>query len=143
MTEQAEMTIDDFIFTCFTTGATHILKKLRDKRMKSNRYVSDKRWMSKKHGDKWANEVTCWFNVPIHTDRSLPIETWAEDCEKTGYGWELRQCSETHYTVFLFTNPNWEYNKQIRSFKVQQNQHDELWKTAIKSPFIPGGRLAR
>lgn len=116
-----DMDIDDFVFLAFSCGAKLIHKQLTDKRLTSKRYVADRRWMADldpiKYGEKAKDDVTCWFNVPYNTKRSIPLETWASECEKTGLRWEIRQEDKTHYTVFLMMNEEWHYDKQIRSFE--------------------------
>ena len=68
------------------------------------------------------DDVVCWFNISVGTKRSTSLELWAEDCEKMGMNWEIRQSDEKHWTVFLFLRNDWLYNKQIRSFEVMRLQ---------------------
>lgn len=114
-----DKTLEDFIFLAFAAGAKLIHKRLTDGRLTSNRYVADKRWM----GDRFSTDVCCWFKVPINGKNPVSLQSWAEDCEKTGLRWEIRQTSETHYTVFLLENSFWHYDKQIRDFKTIYEEH--------------------
>jgi len=120
-----DMTVDDFIFIAFMTGATLIHKQLKDRRLITNRYVADRRWMADldpKYVESAKDDVVCWFKVPYNTKRSISLECWAEDCEKTGLNWEIRQDEENKYCVFLFLRNDWMYNKQIRSFESMRNE---------------------
>ena len=122
-----DMTVDDFVFIAFMTGATLIHKQLKDRRLTSNRYVADRRWMAdldEKYIDSAKDDVVCWFKVPYNTVRSISLERWAEDCEKTGLGWEIRQDEINKYCIFLFLRKDWLYNKQIRSFESMMNEKD-------------------
>lgn len=121
-----DMTIEDFVFMSFMRGATLINKRLRDKRLKSNKYVADRRFMADldpKYEESARDDVVCWFHVPIGTKHSISLERWAQDCEKMGLNWEIRQHDEKHWTVFLFLRNDWIYNRQIRSFGTVHRQY--------------------
>jgi len=121
MSKRNEMTVDDFIFMSFMCGAKLIHKQLRDKRLTSNRYVADRRWMFDNDPEKYEsalNDVTCWFHISQGKKNSVSLERWVEDCEKMGLRWELRQVSKSHYTVFLMMNKSWYYDKQIRTYNM-------------------------
>jgi hypothetical protein len=136
-----EYTVDDFVFMSFMRGAKLIHKQLTDKRLTSNRYVADRRWMADlgaKYDKSAENDVTCWFHIPIGTKNSISLELWAEDCEKMGLNWEIRQHSETHWTVFLMLQDGWLYNKQIRSFSTIHRQHSMTKKEIKKEIFFNG-----
>jgi len=135
-----DMTIDDFIFRSFMCGAKLIHKQLTDKRLTNNRYVADRRWMADldpKYEESAKDDVTCWFKIPFGTKRSISLERWAEDCEKMGCDWEIRQDSEKHYTVFLLLQKGWLYNKQIRSFAEQRRQQDMTAEQIIQESMFP------
>lgn len=121
-----DMTIDDFVFMSFMRGAKLINKRLRDKRLKANKYVADRRWMADldpKYEESAKDDVVCWFHIPVGTKHSISLERWAEDCELMGCDWEIRQHDEHTYTVFLMLKSGWIYNKQIRSFGEIQRQY--------------------
>lgn len=121
-----DMTIDDFVFMAFMRGATLIHKQLTDKRLVRNRYVADRRWMAdlnpEKYEERAKDDVVCWFMVPYNTKRSISLERWAEECEKMGLNWEIRQDEINKYCIFLFLRNDWHYNKQIRSFESMRNE---------------------
>jgi len=135
-----DMTVDDFVFMAFMRGATLIHKRLRDKRLVANRYVADRRWMADldpKYEESAKDDVVCWFHIPVGTKRSISLERWAEDCEKMGLNWEIRQADEKHWTVFLMLKSGWLYNKQIRSFGEQQRQHGMSIQQVMQEAMFP------
>ena len=120
-----EYTVDDFVFMAFMTGAELIHKQLTDKRITSNRYVADRRWMADldpKYEESARDDVVCWFKIPYNTKNSISLDRWVEDCEKMGLNYELRQNGENKFTIFLFLRNDWRYNKQIRSFDVMRKE---------------------
>lgn len=138
--ERCDMTVDDFIFMSFMCGAKLIHKRLRDKRLTNNRYVADRRWMADlddKYAESAKDDVTCWFQIPYNTKNSISLDKWVEDCEKMGMCWELRQNSETSYTVFLILKSGWLYDKQIRSFEVMNRQADMSREQVINDARFP------
>ena len=134
MSKRNDMTVDDFIFMSFMCGAKLIHKQLRDKRLKANRYVADRRWMWEKDPEKFAsalNDVTCWFHVSYGKKNSIGLDRWVEDCEKMGLRWEIRQAGKNHYVVFLMLCESWHYDKQIRSCytDIKYNPQTKLYRS--------------
>lgn len=123
---RCDMTVEDFVFMSFMRGAKLIHKQLTDKRLVRNRYVADRRWMADLNPEKYEesarDDVVCWFMVPYNTKRSISLERWAEECEKMGLNWEIRQDDTNKYCIFLFLRNDWHYNKQIRSFETMNNE---------------------
>lgn len=115
------MSLGDFEFLAFMTKAEKILKRLRDKRLTNNRYVSEYSIGSEDYAGKM------WFHIPCNTKRSIPVESYVEDCNRLGCQWEIRQhADEKNYTVFLFvggTKP-WRYNKQVRTVRMQREERE-------------------
>ena len=135
-----DMTVQDFVFMSFMRGATLINKRLRDKRLTDKRYVADRRWMADldpKYEESAKDDVVCWFHIPVGTKRSISLERWAEDCEKMGLDWEIRQHSEKHWTVFLMLKSGWLYNKQIRSYSVQHRHNSMTTQQVIDDVRFP------
>jgi hypothetical protein len=135
-----DMTVEDFVFMSFMCGAKLIHKQLRDKRLTDKRFVADRRWMvdiDPKYEETAKDDVVCWFNIPVGTKRSISLELWAEDCEKMGCDWEIRQHSKTHWTVFLMLQKGWLYNKQIRSHSEQHRQNSMTAEEVMQESIFP------
>lgn len=135
-----DMTVEDFVFMSFMRGAKLIHKRLRDKRLTDKRYVADRRWMvdiDPKYEESARDDVVCWFNVTIGTKRSISLDDWVKDCELMGLDWEIRQCDDTHWTVFLMLKRGWLYNKQVRSFETQQRQFHMTAEEVMQESIFP------
>ena len=117
--DQFVMDLEDYQFLAWTMKCPYILRALKDKRLKANRYVTEK--TTKFEGSDHIHYAGIWFHVSYGKDTSIPISTWAEECERMGLRWELRQVGDYHICVFLLHSPGWLYDKQLRNRETDED----------------------
>jgi hypothetical protein len=111
--DQFVMDLEDYIFLTFVANCPNIRKSLRDKRLKANRYVTERTTRFK--GSDFTHYAGCWFQISYNKETSVPLDIWARECERMGLRWELRQTGDYHVTVFLLHSPEWLYHQQVRN----------------------------
>jgi len=110
---QFVMDLEDYIFHTFVANCPNIRKSLRDKRLKANRYVIEN--TTKFEDSDFTHYAGIWFHISYGKDTSIPLSTWARECERMGLRWELRQVGDYHICVFLLHSPEWIYHQQVRN----------------------------
>jgi len=117
--DQFVMDLEDYQFHAWSMKCPNILRALKDKRLKANRYVTEN--TTKFENSDFIHYAGIWFHVSYHKETSVPISTWAEECERMGLRWELRQVGDNHICVFLLHSPGWIYDKQLRNRETDED----------------------
>lgn len=123
--DQFVMDLEDYQFLAWTTKCPNILRVLKDKRLKANRYVTEK--TTKFEGSDFIHYAGCWFHISYGKDTSIPLSVWAEECERMGLRWELRQVGDNHICVFLLHSPSWHYHQQVRNRETDDDNTTIRW----------------